>query len=73
MLRQRMFVYQSQQVLERDPRMTSLFSKRTILRVWVLLLIMKMPNNILAANEYVHNLQKIYGKIKDVINVSQQK
>ena len=35
--------------------------------------IMNMANNIFAANEYVHNLQMVYGKIKDAINVSQQK
>ena len=47
--------------------------KKDYLRVWVLSPIMKIPNNIFAANEYVHNLQMVNGKIKDAINVSQQK
>ena len=35
--------------------------------------ILRMHQNIFAADEYVHNLQMVFEKIKDAINVLQQK
>ena len=75
LLSQCMFVYQSQKkkcLKERSSYDESLI-KKDCLRAWVLSPIMKMPNNIFATNEYVHNLQMVFEKIKDAINVLQQK